>query len=89
MYDGLPKFCYHTHPTTGKTVILQRGVVGYYDTGLDTPATVLNRHLGVTPAQAEAMFVGSMFGWEVPGANPEMYDENGKLKAEQRMEGIK
>jgi hypothetical protein len=38
----------------------------------------MNRELGISPAQAEAMKVGSMFGWNVPGADPKNYDENGK-----------
>jgi hypothetical protein len=28
----------------------------------------MNEKLGVSPAHAEAMLVGSMFGWDVPGA---------------------
>jgi hypothetical protein len=28
----------------------------------------MNGNLGVSPAMAEAMLVGSMFGWDVPGA---------------------
>ena len=35
--------------------------------------------MGVTPAQAEAMLAGSMFGWNVPAANPKNYDKDGKL----------
>ena len=30
-----------------------------------------NRKLGVTPAQEEAMKIGSMCGWDVPGADPD------------------
>lgn len=31
----------------------------------------MNSRAGVTPEQAEAMQIGSMFGWEVPGADPD------------------
>jgi hypothetical protein len=40
----------------------------------------MNRELGVTRQQMEAMKVGSMFGWDVPGADPKSYDEYGALK---------
>ena len=32
-----------------------------------------NEALGVSREEAEAMKVGSMYGWDVPGANPEFY----------------
>lgn len=32
-----------------------------------------NEEIGVTPAMREAMEIGSMFGWEVPGANVNNY----------------
>lgn len=34
----------------------------------------LNEGLGVTKAQRKAMEVGSMFGFDVPGINPDYYD---------------
>ena len=33
-------------------------------------ADELNDNLGVTPAQRQAMEIGSMVGWDVPGADP-------------------
>ena len=38
-----------------------------------------NASLGVGKAQIEAMLAGSMFGWDVPAADPKNYDGNGKL----------
>lgn len=40
----------------------------------------LNELEGVTPAQASAMAVGSMFGWHVPGADPDNYNPDGTPK---------
>lgn len=37
----------------------------------------MNKRAGVTPEQAEAMQIGSMFGWEVPGADPDMHRKAG------------
>lgn len=39
-----------------------------------------NRNLGVTKAQEAAMKAGSMFGFQVPAADPKNYDVDGKLK---------
>jgi hypothetical protein len=47
-----------------------------------------NEKLGVTKAQSEAMKAGSMFGFEVPGADPKNYDENGTpIKPKQKDRG--
>jgi hypothetical protein len=83
MYNGLPERCYALNAITTACVILEKGMSGYYTTDYPQGYTQevidkLNESLGVSKAQAQAMFIGSMFGWNAPGANPEMYDEDGK-----------
>ncbi len=81
----LPEFCYHILPSSGEPIGIQRGVPGHVKVaklpaGVDTVEKA-NELLGVTKAQAEAMLVGSMFGWHVSGADPDRYDpETGKPK---------
>lgn len=55
---------------TGDPVLILRGEPGYIPFPEITDPEAWNRSRGVTPAQAEAMQVGSMYGWDVPGANP-------------------
>ena len=84
---SLPETCYSTLANTGEIVIIKRGESGYYPT--DIPAKdiaeakeivdEMNEKGGVSKAQAEAMKVGSMFGWAAPAADPASYDKNGKL----------
>lgn len=84
--NGLPALCFTVEIVTHKVVMLKKGESGYYPTRYETNSEAeakqlvdeLNADLGVDKAQAEAMFVGSMFGWDVPGANPALYDEDGK-----------
>ena len=84
---SLPETCYSTLANTGEIVIIKRGESGYYPT--DIPAKdiaeakeivdEMNEKGGVSKAQAEAMKVGSMFGWAAPAADPANYDKSGKL----------
>ena len=65
---------------------IKRGEKGYFKT--DIPAadkeearSIVNEYntkLGVSKAQEEAMKAGSMFGFQVPAADPRNYDADGK-----------
>lgn len=76
----LPYVCYAVAPGKGGLVVVMRGVSGYVQADLELVARTMNESMSVTPAQAEAMLLGSMFGWDMPGADPDRYDEEGKLK---------
>lgn len=82
--DGLPELCFSTLPGTGALICIKRGESGYYPSDWNTAdkarnedmADELNGKLGVTSAQRQAMEVGSMAGWNVPGANPAAYEQD-------------
>lgn len=86
--SSLPEQCYIYLPTTNEIGIVKKGESGYYRTDLASGepdamrelADSMNKKLGVSKAQAEAMKSGSMFGWKVPAADPKNYDYNGKAK---------
>ena len=86
---GLPLYCYGYLPTTNEVIRIDFGEMGYcpikvMKTGR-SEAAEMNREIGVTPAQAEAMKAGSMFGWTVLAAFPERYDEIGRAKREREV----
>ena len=94
--SSLPEQCYGTLLETGKIVIYKRGETGYYKT--DIPYTTKedaralvdehNARGGVSKAQEAAMAAGSMFGFDVPAADPANYDENGQpIKPKHRDRG--
>jgi hypothetical protein len=86
MYRGLPEFCYGTLLSTGETIIIKRGESGYYKSTRQFDADTLNSELGITKAQKEAMMAGSLFGWDIPASDPNLYDENGKIIREKLRE---
>ena len=81
MRNDLPETCFTTLPGTGDLIILKRGEIGYYRSDWETGDKAKNQKIadyhnhkrGITPAQVEAMQVGSMFDFHVPGANPQLY----------------
>lgn len=84
--EGLPEMCFSTLLTTGDLICIKRGETGYYPSEWDTGdkernvelADQLNEKLGITIWQRKAMEVGSMCGWDVPGADPAKYLEDYK-----------
>lgn len=84
---GLPDVCYVHIPgrPVGEHVgIVKRGELGYYPAPGMTLAAAdrKNEQLGVSHAQREAMQVGSMFGWHVPGVNPAKWDKASPICAD-------
>lgn len=85
--SDLPEVCYSILPSTGDVIIIKHGESGYYRCEYSTEDKVFNRefandrnaNLGVSKAQIEAMLAGSMYGWDVPAADPKSYNENGVL----------
>ena len=69
----LPPLCYSRHPETGRTILIVRGETGYHPVQTDLAPEQLNGVLAEVPTalQVEAMLVGCMFGWNVPGADPD------------------
>lgn len=85
--SDLPEVCFSILPSTGDVIIIKHGESGYYRCEYSTEDKAFNRefandrnaNLGVSKAQVEAMLAGSMYGWDVPAADPKSYDENGTL----------
>lgn len=83
IFARLPELCYSVLNTTNEIIIVKRGETGYYRTDYapakDRKAAeewcdLLNERLGVTKSQRKGMEVGSMFGFDVYGINPDYYD---------------
>lgn len=81
----LPEMCFAKCLRTNTLIRIKAGESGYYkteqpplhilgDMTIDEYIDYRNERLGVTKIQREAMEVGSMFGWEIPGANVDNYE---------------
>jgi hypothetical protein len=70
----LPGLCAAWHPFDATPIFISAGEPGHYRafTGLDVDG--FNARHKITPAQVEAMIAGSLFGWHVPGADPDTYN---------------
>lgn len=86
---SLPDVCFGVNPSDNALILIKRGERGYYPcpgyvigaAGPEGLANHLNERRGINRAQREAMEVGSMFGWDCPGADPNEYDpETGRIR---------
>lgn len=83
--SSLPESCHSVLPSSGELIVIKRGEKGYYPSEFSSADEAENRIFaddrntknGVSKAQEAAMLAGSMFGWDVPAADPKNYDENG------------
>ena len=83
--NDLPETCFSVLPSSGQLIIIRCGERGYYPSEWDTGSREKNREIasshnarrGITDIQEAAMLAGSMFGFEVPAADPKNYGENG------------
>lgn len=66
---NLPDYCYAMHPTDNRVIKIVRGESGYHPAPIPRDKIdEANAALGVTGKHVQAMMIGSMFGWHVPGA---------------------
>lgn len=70
---GLPPVAFAAHPISGEPIMICRRTNGYYVVSTHLAVDELNRAFGVSEAEARAILSGSMFGWDLPGADPAFY----------------
>ncbi|MDF0491457.1 hypothetical protein PX699_16770 [Sphingobium sp. H39-3-25] len=75
----LPEMCAAHLPGTDEPIVIKRGEKGYWPMPDGMTIEAINATFDATPAQITAMQAGSMFGWDVPGADPDRYDADGNL----------
>lgn len=92
--SDLPEQCYAVHAETGEVIIVKKGETGYFPTDIKTSGKeesrelvdAYNKKLGVSKAKAAAMYWGSLYGFDTPGADPASFDRDGNLLKRERKE---
>lgn len=83
--NQLPEMCYYYIPTSNEIGLIKRGKSGYYKTEYNCVSDReinedvvrdLNAALGVSILEKQCMVLGSMFGWDVPGAQKDNYSQD-------------
>jgi hypothetical protein len=78
LLDRLPVMCATRLPGTGEAIVLKRGETGYWPLPEGWTVERFNAPFEPTLAQIAAMEAGSIFGWNVPAADPANYDPSGR-----------
>lgn len=68
----LPIVCAERNPSDNQPILIQAGESGFYPAPSSLDVEGFNRRHGVTERERDAMLAGSMFGWEVPAADPDL-----------------
>jgi len=84
----LPNKCFGIEKRTNNVIIIVAGESGFYPHSQDVPKgyhveefiNELNESIGITVAERSAMEFGSCFGWDIPLADPDNYNEDGSYK---------
>lgn len=80
LFDRLPEMCASTLVGTGEAIVIRRGETGYWPLPDGMTIDHIEATFRATPAQIAAMEAGSMFGWDMPGADPDRYTDKGLLR---------
>jgi hypothetical protein len=75
-FSRLPPYCAARHVSTGIPIIIFVGENGYHEFESEVDVDKFNQENDVTETQVKAMIYGSMFGWDVPGADPQYYNKH-------------
>jgi len=81
--NTLPRVAAAEHPVTRELIMVMKDRSGYWPASVvgivdeTMAAEKWNTAHGISKAEAEAMFAGSMWGWDVPAADPANYDADG------------
>jgi hypothetical protein len=82
-FAKLPEMCVARLPSDkGQLILIRRGEMGY--TPLDSSTAGALEHYinnGVRAAQIQAMLAGSMMGWDLGAADPDLYDSGADKEA--------
>ena len=77
--DGLPPWCFVKDYATNTLTVVERHEEGHLPRlGYGISGEHLdeaNEMIGVSAVQRMAMLIGSMVGWDVPGADPAFYEQ--------------
>lgn len=91
----LPDMCWSVLPGEGTLICIKKGEHGYFPSDWSSGDRAQNRYLadynnrrrGITPAQEQAMLVGSMHGWDIPMADPVVQERILGAKSSLEMKG--